>query len=126
MSLAAKSIFYWGWWCVLGGAGFLLFPSLFSALGGFPSEAEILIRIMGIMLCVLSCFYFVMCRITEAWPIWLASVFTRTGAFAIVVFLVLFGAAKPILLPFLLIDLFAGIFTGYAIYLERRPHLITK
>jgi hypothetical protein len=110
MSATAISVFIFGIYIVVIGAGFLLIPNMLLPLFKFPKTEEPWIRVMGLIVVVLG-FYYIIAGQNELSPFFWASV---VGRFTILIgftLLVVFKKAKPMLILFGVIDALGAIWT---------------
>lgn len=119
MSLAAKTIYAWSFYCLLGGLSMLCFPSVFLSIGGYPEGVEGLYQTTGIMLTVIGVYYFMMCRIEATRPLWVASVYLRFAAFAIMCVLAYVGTTPIAVLPIVALDVLSALVTAWALRADR-------
>jgi hypothetical protein len=119
VSYAGKTIFYFGFWVLACGLSLFLLPSMMLGIAGIEVTETIVPRLFGMVLVFLAIYYFVTGRHPEFRPFFRVTVYTRSSAFGIVGVLVLLGMAGPIVLGFVLVDLFGAIWTAYA--LRRDP-----
>lgn len=119
MSLAAKTIYAWSFYCLLGGLSMLCFPSVFLEMGGYPKGVGGLYQTSGVMLTVIGVYYFMMCRIEATRPLWVASVYLRFAAFAVMSFLVYQGTTPSSVLPIVALDVVSALVTAWALRVDR-------
>ncbi len=110
MSPSAISIFVFGIYLVLVGAGFLFIPNTVLPLFKFPKTNEPWIRILGVVVVVLG-FYYVIAGQNELTPFFWATVVGRFVVLISFILLVVTKKAKPMLITFGVIDALGGIWT---------------
>jgi hypothetical protein len=114
MSRAALSITVWGVYMIVAGLGFLLLPNTILPLIGFPTTAEVWIRVAGLLVVILGAYYFYFAR-NEVVPFFRVTIPGRV-AFAVgVAALVGLGLSGPSLLLFGVLDLVGAIWTWWAL-----------
>ena len=101
----------------------LLAPNLLLNALRHPETREVWIRVLGVVVFNLGIYYWFAAK-SEARAFFAASVFTRMFVLIAFIALVLLGHAKPVLIPFGLIDFAGALWTLYA--LKSDPPLISK
>lgn len=110
MSATAVSIFAFGIYIVVIGAGFLLIPNNILPMFKLPKTNEPWIRVMGSVVIVLG-FYYIISAQNELTPFFWATVVGRFGILILFVSLVISKKAPPVLILFGAIDAAGGIWT---------------
>ena len=110
MSPSAISIFVFGIYLVLVGAGFLFIPNTVLPIFKFPKTNEPWIRILGVVVVVLG-FYYVIAGQNELTPFFWATVVGRFAVLISFVVIVVTKKAQPMLITFGVIDAVGGIWT---------------
>jgi hypothetical protein len=120
MSGAAKSIFVFGIYVLIGGLGFTFVPNvLLEPLGEAPVP-EPWVRVLGVLMVGISLYYMMMGKL-ETRSLFVFTVAARVWVCVAFTGLVAFGVARPSLLPFGFIDLAGAIWTGVALKAGERP-----
>jgi hypothetical protein len=110
MSATALSIFVFGIYLVVIGAGFLLMPNTILPIFKFPKTNEPWIRVMGSVVLVLG-FYYIISAQNDLSAFFWATVVGRFGILVLFVSLVLAKQAKPMLILFGVIDAAGAVWT---------------
>jgi len=110
MSPSAISIFVFGIYIALVGAGFLFIPNTVLPLFKFPKTNEPWIRVVGILVALVA-FYYIFAAQNELTSFFWATVIGRFAVLASFVLLVLAKKAKPMLIMFGVIDAAGGLWT---------------
>ena len=110
MSPSAISIFVFGIYIVLVGAGFLLIPNTVLPLFKFPKTNEPWIRVLGTIIVILG-FYYIIAAQNELTPFFWATVVARFAILVSFIVLVVTKKAQPMLIMFGVIDAAAGLWT---------------
>jgi hypothetical protein len=110
MSATAVSVFAFGIYLVVIGAGFVIIPNTILPMFKFPKTNESWIRVLGSVVLVLG-FYYIISAQNELIPFFWATVVGRFGILVLFVSLVLAKQAKPMLILFGVIDAAGGIWT---------------
>src|SRR4030042_1929082 len=84
-------IFYCGFWVVVCGVSLMFFPEFCLGVAGITLPDYVTARILGLVHIYLAVYYFVASRYPAFQPFYVATVFTRSSAPAIVLILWLFG-----------------------------------
>lgn len=114
MSRAARSVFGFGVYLALAGAGLLVEPRLVLAPVGIATPREVWIRIVGVLVLCLAAYYVVAAR-SEAGAVMRATVPVRFGVTLAFGALVALGLAPPGLLVFAVIDFAGALWTALAL-----------
>ncbi len=119
MSRAARSIFIFGIYIVVLGVLLSTFPAIVIGPFGFSEARELWIRVLGVVVFVLGCYYVQAARqeVTAffQWTVW--------GRGAILVgftLLVVAGQAAPALIIFGVVDAAGGAWTALELRASRR------
>ena len=114
MSRAAHSVFWFGVYLAVAGAGVLLAPQLVLAPLGIPVPREVWIRVVGVLVLCLATYYIVAAR-SGALAVMRATVPVRL--FVTVAFgaLVALGLAPAGLLLFAAVDCAGAVWTALAL-----------
>lgn len=120
MSKAGKTIFYFGFWVLLCGLGMLLFPKLILGLMDIDESADVVARILGMLLVFLSAYYFVSGRRPGYRAFYWVTVGTRFSALLFVSAFVLFTDARPEMILFVVVDIAGAVVTLLALRAENR------
>lgn len=118
MSGAAKSIFVFGIYVLVGGLGFVFMPNVLMEPLGESPVPEPWVRVVGVLMVGLALYYIMMARLNTR-ALFVFTVFARVWVCLAFVGLVALGAARATLLPFGLIDLAGAIWTGVALKLGK-------
>lgn len=110
MSAAALSIFVFGIYLLVMGAGFYLIPNAILPVFKFPKTNEPWIRAMGMVIVILG-FYYIVAAQNELSSFFWATVIGRFGVLILLSLLVIFKKAQPIIILFGVIDAAGGIWT---------------
>ena len=110
MSPSAISIFVFGIYIVLIGAGFLMIPNTILPLFKFPKTNEPWIRVMGTIVLILG-FYYIIAAQNELTPFFWATVVGRFALLVSFIMLVVTKKAQPMLIMFGVIDAAGGLWT---------------
>ncbi len=110
MSPSAISIFVFGIYIVLVGAGFLFIPNTVLPIFKFPKTNEPWIRILGIIVVILG-FYYIVAAQNELTPFFWATVVGRFAVLISFIVLVVIKKAQPMLIMFGVIDAAGGLWT---------------
>jgi hypothetical protein len=110
MSATAVSIFAFGIYIVVIGAGFLLIPNTILPMFKLPKTNESWIRVLGSVVIVLG-FYYIIAAQNELTPFFWATVIGRFGILVLFVSLVISKKAPPVLIMFGVIDAAGAIWT---------------
>ena len=114
MSKSAISVLVFAVYLLVLGIILLFEPNPLLALFGIPATNEVWIRVVGMLVCLLSFYYFQAVRreLTEffRWTVWARS--------SVIIFMAVFvaaGLAKWTIILFGVVDLLAAIWTGLAL-----------
>lgn len=113
MSASALSVFVFGIYLIVAGAGFLFIPNSLLPIFKMPKTEEPWIRIMALLVILLGCYYVVAAQNELTVFFWS----TVVGRFAILLgfaLLVIAKKAKPVLITFGLVDAAGAIWTMLA------------
>jgi hypothetical protein len=110
MSATALSVFVFGIYLVVIGAGFLIMPNTILPMFRFPKTKEPWIRVMASIVIVLG-FYYITSAQNDLTAFFWATVVGRFGILVLFVSLVLAQQAKPMLILFGVIDAAGAVWT---------------
>ncbi len=110
MSPSAISIFVFGIYLALVGAGFIFIPNTVLPVFKFPKTNESWIRVLGIVIALLG-FYYIIAAQNELTPFFWATVVGRFAILISFVLLVVTKKAQPMLIVFGVIDAAGGLWT---------------
>lgn len=114
MSHSAKTIFLYGIYLVLFGAGLILIPNLLLALFGFPATEEVWIRVVGVLVLILGYFYIQSARHGQR-HFYRLTVHGRLLVFTTFTLFVLLDMVSPTLLLIGMVDLAGAYWTWHAL-----------
>jgi len=120
MSAAAKSLFAFGIYVVVAGAGLLIAPSLILGTLRFPPAQDGWIRVVGALALFVGIYHIVAAR-NELLPYIKATVWARAAFVMVLVALVLSSLMPAPLLLFAAVDLAGALWTGVALRRVRVP-----
>lgn len=114
MSRAARSVFVFGLYLIVVGAGLVAFPNTVLGPLGFPASTEVWPRVVGVLALCLSYYYISAARAgLTAFFRWTVQV--RVGVFVVFGLLVLLKLAPAPLALLGAVDLLAAVWTGLAL-----------
>ena len=117
MSRSGVSIFVFGLYLVSLGAVLILAPNLIQSLAGISTEADIWIRLAGMLMMIMASYYILAAKngikVFYRWTL-----FTRLGAVLFLIGFVLADLVGPIVFLFWLGDLAGVIWTWRALRVE--------
>jgi len=114
MQKGRLSLLVWGAYLIALGTALLLVPNLLLRVLGLPDTDEVWIRIVGGVSVVVGYYCVEGARANSSWFM-RASVVARAGFVVVVIALVLFRAAPPVVALFGIVELAAATWTAYAI-----------
>ncbi|HXD39884.1 MAG TPA: hypothetical protein VN649_04940 [Ramlibacter sp.] len=114
MSYPAKTLFGFGCYLLLLGAGLVLFPNAVLALFGVAPTVEVWIRVAGVLVLLIGA-YDVLAALSELHQFIRWSVPLRASVILFFAVFVLLGYAPAVLLLFGLIDLVCAVWTWIAL-----------
>ena len=114
MSNAAKSVFVFGIYELLLGSSLIITPNPLLTVFGFPSTAEIWIRVTGLLVCVFAFYDFQAAR-HELIDFFRWTVYARSSVILFFTAFVLSGLVNPMLILFGVVDLLGAIWTALAL-----------
>jgi hypothetical protein len=88
---------------LLSGTALLFFPNVLLGIVGLEPAQEIWIKIMGLLVLVLSIYYYHIAKYGNSKVVW-ATVFGRLAFCAGLIVFVILGLAKPVLIGFALLE----------------------
>ena len=115
MSASAISVFVFGIYIIVVGAGFLFIPNTVLPVFKFAKTNEPWIRVLGLIVAILG-FYYIIAAQNELTPFFWATVVARFAVLVGFVLLVLTKKAKPMLIGFGIIDAAGGLWTLLTFY----------
>jgi len=114
MSGPARTIYYFAFYMVMAGVVLIVIPRIPLAVFGLPEEGVAWIRILGLLVLILACYYLTLAR-NEVTAFFRVSVRARVAVPFIFLGFALLGWVEPILILFGLADLAGGVWTGVAL-----------
>lgn len=111
MSKVARTISVFGLYLIGLGVILLVGPNLLLGLFGVTQTTEVWIRVVGMLVFLLGCYYLLAAR-HELTQFFQWSVYIRASVILFFILLVLFNLADPPLILFGVIDLLGAIWTG--------------
>ena len=120
MSKSARSLHVFAIYLFGLGAALLVVPNLLLTLFTFEPTQEPWIRVVGVLLILITPYYFYASRHELTGFIQL-TVWTRASVMLFFLALVLLGLVKPVLLLLSAVDLSGAVWTHLALRAERRP-----
>ena len=111
MSGSSKSMFVYGIYYLGAGVTLLIIPNMFLGILGLPATNEVWIRVIGMLLFLLSCYYILGAR-NELYIFFRWTVYARGSVFIFFILFVLLGFVKPVLILLGVIDLVGAIWTA--------------
>jgi hypothetical protein len=118
MSKAAFTLKVFAFYLFGLGALLLLAPDPLLMLFGFPPSHEVWIRVLGVVVINLGVYYWYG-AVSEARPLFAASVATRLFVLIAFTGLVAAGLAQPMLILFGAVDAIGGLWTLWTLRIER-------
>lgn len=119
MSKSAKSLFYFSIYLLLIGLNLLVAPNFLLNIFGLPLTEEVWIRVVGLLVLVLSVYYFVAVK-HELTAIFHTSVYLRASVIVFFGAFVAMGLVKPVLLLFAGIDVAGAAWTYMALRQDKQ------
>lgn len=119
MSRAAKSILVFGIYLFVLGTTLLVAPNLLLKLFGMPATTEVWIRVLGMVVGLLACYYVLVAR-EELTSFMRLSVYIRALPILFFVGFVMAEMVTPILILFGAIDLAGAAWTNKALQLDAK------
>ena len=110
MSASSLSIFVFGIYVLVMGAGFIFMPNTVLPLFRFSKTNEPWIRVLGLVIAVLG-FYYIIAAQNDLTIFFWSTVVGRTGIFIGFTVLVIAKKAQPMLILFGVIDLAGAVWT---------------
>jgi hypothetical protein len=118
MSKVAKSVYVFGVYLVVAGAGFLFVPNLVLGTMGVPPTTEVWIRVLGLVVAILGIYYIAAAR-SGATLYFRVSVWVRLAFLAATVALVALGLAPLPIVGFGIVDALGALWTGLSLRADR-------
>jgi len=122
MSKPARTILVFGTYLVVLGVTLVTVPNLLLGLFGIPATQEVWIRVVGMLVLILGCYYLQAAR--QEWDAFIRM--TVPMRMSVIVFFAAFVAAgyvTPLILLFAVIDFAAAVWTWLALRGAARPAL---
>ena len=119
MSRSGRSVFLFGFWILLCGVSMIAAPRFVLRLMSLPEAASIVTRLLGMVLCFLSTYYFVGGWRAGCPGFHWVTVYTRFAALPMVAAFVLISGARIEMILFVLIDVAGAVWTLIALLGER-------
>ena len=117
MSRAAISLLVYGIYLAFLGLGFLIMPNMLLAIFGMPATDEVWIRVAAMLLLILA-YYDLQAARNELTPFFRFSAHARASVILFFVVFVVLGFVQPIILLLAALDLFAALWTAWALRSE--------
>jgi len=114
MDPAGLSLFVFGIYLGVIGAGFLIIPNVILPIFRFEKTNEVWIRIMGLLI-VLLAYYYINAAVHDMPDFYWATCWARFAVLACFAILVALKKAKPMLLLFGLVDAAGAVWTLVAL-----------
>jgi hypothetical protein len=114
MSAAGLSVFVFGIYVVLNGAGFTFIPNVLLGLLGVPTTDEPWIRILGWVMVAVG-YYYIQTGRRELRPFFLWTVIARVSVFVMFLLFFLLGWAPMTIVLFGTVDLLGAVWTFLAL-----------
>lgn len=118
MSYPAKTVFYFSLYMLVLSLALLLAPGLLSGLLGYTGESYVWIRLIGMFLFYLACFYFHAAR-QEMRSFFYLTVYSRASIVGFIAVFVALDWLEPIFVPLSLIDLAGALWTRHALVMDK-------
>jgi hypothetical protein len=118
MTRAARSVFLFGFYPTLVGVAHLAVPDLMLRASGMPPTDLLWLRLLGMLLVIVGTFYILAGR-AGLEPFFPWTLFTRCGSGAVLVVMVLTGAAPLQCLWFWAVDGVGAVWTWLALRADR-------
>ncbi len=110
MSASALSLFVFGIYLLIIGAGYILIPNAILPLFKLPKTSEPWIRVVGTVVAVIG-FYYLIAAENELTIFFIATVFARFAVLVVFTLLVIARKAAPSLIAFGLVDAAGALWT---------------
>lgn len=117
MARSAKSILIFGIYLVVLGIVLIMAPNMLLGLFGIPPTTEVWIRVLGVIVAILGCYYIVAGQ-NGLVPFFRATVYGRSAVLISFVVFAILGLVKPILILFGMIDFLGAIWTALMLRAE--------
>jgi len=124
MSKPARTIFVFGIYLLVLGVALVTVPNLLLGVFGIPATREVWIRVVGMLVLILGCYYVQAARHEAEWKAFIRM--TVPMRMSVIVFFAGFVAAglvTPMILLFAVIDFAAAAWTWLALRGATRPAL---
>lgn len=115
-----KSILVFGIYMIAFGMILLIIPNFYLALGGIPPTNEVWIRVVGMLLFLIGCYYVQAAR-AKLYLFFYWTVYARASVIVFLTYFVLAGLSSPVLLLIGIIDLLGAIWTALALRSAKLP-----
>lgn len=114
MSKAAISVLVFGFYLIINGVGFLLWPNTMLGFLGIPTTNEPWLNVVGMLLLFLA-YYYILAAKNELTLLFRWSVYARSSVIIFFIIFALVGLAPALLIIFGVVDLLAAIWTAIAL-----------
>ncbi len=125
MNKSAFSIFAWGIYVAVAGAGFLFIPNALLPLFRLPTTTEVWIRVIGLLVLIVG-YYYIYCARANAVPFIQVTVHGRIAFCLGLVALVVMGFSAPGLLLIGIVDALGAAWTWWALRADQRSLSISS
>jgi hypothetical protein len=119
MNKSEFSVFAWGVYLAIAGAGFLFIPNTLLPLFGLPTTTEVWIRVIGLLVVILG-YYYMYCARASAAPFIQVTVQGRIAFCLGLVALVAMGFSAPGVLLIGTVDALGAAWTWWALRADQR------
>ncbi len=123
MSKAAKSVFTFGIYIMIVGFSLLIIPNFILELQGFKPTSEIWIRIVGMLLTILGCYY-ILCARQELTYFFKLTVYGRASVIVFFSIFVILNLCSWELIILSVIDLAGAAWTAFALQTSTKVNAI--
>ena len=118
MSKAAKSVYVFGLYLLVAGAGFVFAPNLVLGVMGVPTTTEVWIRMLGIVVVFLG-IYYITAALAGATLYFQVSVWLRSTFLGAVIAMVALDVAPLPILGFGIVDALGALWTALSLRAAR-------
>ncbi len=119
MNKSAFSVFAWGVYVAIAGAGFLFIPNTMLPLFRLPTTTEVWIRVIGLLVLIVG-YYYMYCARANAIPFIQVTIQGRIAFFIGLIALVVMGFSAPGLLLIGFVDTLGAFWTWWALRADQR------